>query len=54
LAKDIGFDAMFFSRIDFDEKMQLIKKHQQMKVWRPSEENFGAQKDIMSLLMTQE
>jgi len=25
-----------------------------MKVWRPSEENFGAQKDIMSLLMTQE
>jgi hypothetical protein len=54
LAKDIGFDSMFFTRIDFEEKMQLIKKHQQMKVWRPSEENFGAQKDILSLLMTQE
>lgn len=54
LAKDLGFDAMFFSRIDYDEKMQTIGKRQQIKVWRPSEENFGNQKDVLSILMTQE
>lgn len=30
LAKDIGFDAMFFSRIDTDEKIKL--QHEQDKV----------------------
>ena len=42
LARDIGFDAMFYSRLDFDEKAEMIKNGVYNKVWRPAAENFGA------------
>ena len=36
LAKDIGFDAMFFGRVDVTEKQEDLKNKTRMKVWRPS------------------
>ena len=54
LAKDMGFDAMFFSRIDTDEKIKLQQSKDKVQVWRPDETNFGAKKDILSVVMAQE
>ena len=41
LAKDLGFEAMFFSRLDMIEKSKLFNKKQKIQIWRPDEENFG-------------
>ena len=41
LAHDMGFDAMFFSRIDLQEKAKLAKERNKQQIWRPDEENFG-------------
>jgi hypothetical protein len=54
LAKDIGFDAMFFGRADLEEKAGDLVNKTRMKIWRPSEENFGKEKDMLTLLMTME
>jgi len=54
LAKDIGFDAMFFGRADIEEKVEHLKNKTRMTIWRPSEENFQKEKDILTLLMTME
>mmetsp|Transcript_32820 Transcript_32820/g.50127 ORF Transcript_32820/g.50127 Transcript_32820/m.50127 type:complete len:226 (+) Transcript_32820:1364-2041(+) len=53
LARDVGFDGLFFSRMDISEKKELRKKHQKQQVWRPHEENFGKQKDILSVVIDQ-
>jgi len=51
LARDIGFDAMFFSRIDAEEKLKLQKNKEKVQVWRADETNFGPKKDILSIVM---
>lgn len=53
LARDVGFDAMFFSRVDIAEKIEMRAKKRKSAVWRPHEENFGHQKDILALNMDQ-
>ena len=45
---------MFFSRMDTNEKKQKALSKNKLSVWRPAEENFGAQKDILTVMMTQE
>lgn len=42
LARDIGFDAMFYSRVDAKAKLENFEKKQKLGVWRPAEDNFGA------------
>lgn len=51
LAKDMGFDALFFSRIDTEEKVKLQHSQDKVQVWRPDEANFGSKKDILSIVM---
>lgn len=51
LAKDMGFDAMFFARVDTSEKIKLQHQQDKVQVWRPDEENFGSKKDILSIVM---
>lgn len=53
LARDVGFDTMMFSRMDIEEKYYVRNKTRQFSVWRPHEENFGKQKDILSLVIDQ-
>jgi len=48
LARDFGFDAMFFSRVDIAEKIEMRAQKKKTEVWRPHEENFGDQKDILA------
>jgi len=45
---------MFFGRVDVTEKQEDLKNKTRLKVWRPSEENFSDDKDILTLLMTME
>ena len=45
---------MFFARVDAEEKKQTFDSKSKVKVWRPSEQNFGSQKDILTILMAQE
>ena len=54
LARDLGFDAMFFTRMDTQEKKQKVHDKNKISIWRPAEENFGAQKDILTVMMSQE
>ena len=54
LAKDMGFDAMFFARVDYSEKEKLKKEKDAIEVWRADERNFGPTKDILSILLIQE
>jgi hypothetical protein len=51
LARDVGFDTMMFSRMDIEEKYYVRNHTRQFSVWRPHEENFGKQKDILSLVI---
>lgn len=44
---------MMFSRMDIEEKYYVRNKTRQLSVWRPHEENFGKQKDILSLVIDQ-
>ena len=44
---------MFFSRVDLQEKIQMRAQKKKYAVWRPHEENFGQQKDILALTMDQ-
>jgi hypothetical protein len=53
LARDFGFDAMFYSRVDIKEKEEMRKKHTKYQVWRTAEQNFGNQKDILALTSDQ-
>ena len=53
LARDVGFDGMFFSRVDISEKKEMRKKHVTQQIWRPHEENFGKQKDILAMTIDQ-
>lgn len=53
LARDVGFDAMFFSRVDIAEKKEMRANKAKNQVWRPHEENFGNQKEILALNMDQ-
>ena len=41
LAHDVGFEALFFSRVDIHEKEWLRKNKKKTMVWRPNQENFG-------------
>jgi alpha-mannosidase len=43
LYAEMGFDAMFFSRIEYQERKKYSEKeNQHMKfIWRPSSRNFG-------------
>jgi hypothetical protein len=38
---EMGFDAMFFSRMDEDDKKQRKKDQAMTFLWRPGKENFG-------------
>lgn len=44
---------MFFSRMDIEEKKAVRAEKRLTTVWRPHEENFGKQKDILSFVMDQ-
>lgn len=46
----MGMDAMFYTRIDYLHKDELIAKKDTEQVWRPDEANFGAKKDVLSVL----
>jgi alpha-mannosidase len=37
LATDMGFEAMFYSRVDTDDKVKITKNKEKVSVWRPSE-----------------
>lgn len=42
LFAEMGFEAMFFSRIEYQERNLWQEKEQHMKyLWRPSSKNFG-------------
>ena len=45
LFAEMGFDAMFFSRIEYEERNKWsTRESQHMKyLWRPSSKNFGDQ-----------
>ena len=51
LARDIGFDILMFSRVTQEEKQHMRNMKSRTSVWRPHEENFGKQKDILSITM---
>ena len=44
----MGFDALFFSRLDQDEKFYRSKKRQMNFLWRPSSSNFGNQYQLLT------
>lgn len=54
LATDLGFDAMFFSREDIQQKKQTFDKKEKLQVWRADEANFGDSKDVLQSLITSE
>jgi len=41
LFSEMGFDAMFFSRMDEDDKRQRKQDQAMTFLWRPGKENFG-------------
>lgn len=45
---------MFFARVDTEEKMKLQHNQDKVQVWRADEDNFGAKKDILSVVLAQE
>jgi hypothetical protein len=47
---ELGFDAMFFSRLDRDEKDQRQKpdKRAMTYLWRPGKSHFGNQHQILT------
>lgn len=44
----MGFDALFFSRLDDPEKTERGKKKSMNYLWRPSSQNFGNQYQILT------
>lgn len=49
LAKDVGIEALFIQRADREEKEWKRKHKERIQIWRPFEESFGAQKEIISV-----
>lgn len=54
MARDLGFDALFFTRVDTEEKIKLQQNKEKVQVWRADESNFGSKKDVLSIVMAQE
>jgi hypothetical protein len=42
---------MFFSRVDIAEKVHLRALKRKSMVWRPNEENFGKQQDVLAFVI---
>jgi alpha-mannosidase len=50
LFHDLGFDAVFFARMDWDQSKQRFdpKNRGSHFIWRPFSNNFGKQKEIFA------
>jgi len=48
LYAEMGFDAMFFSRLDRDEKDQRSRERKMTYLWRPGHNHFGNQNQILT------
>lgn len=48
LLAQMGFDALFFSRLDGAEKNERAKKRSMNFLWRPSSSNFGNQYQVLT------
>lgn len=44
----MGFEAVFFSRLDFNEKIMRIKQRAMNFLWRPSFSHFGTSRQIFT------
>ena len=44
LFADFGFDAMFFARLDMEDKAEKVKDRAMDFLWRPQSKHFGIQK----------
>ena len=51
LAKDVGFDMMYFSKVNLAERKEMRTNKTRTQVWRPHEENLGKRKDILSVTL---
>lgn len=48
LFADFGFEAIFMSRLDREDKEERLRKKSMQFLWRPSSKHFGAQKQIFT------
>jgi hypothetical protein len=53
LAHDVGHNLQMFSKADGAQLQHMRNNKTRVQVWRPSEENFGRQKQILSSLIHQ-
>lgn len=54
MARDFGFDIMYYSRVDINEKQHMRNTKKRTQVFRPHQENFGKQKDILGITLDQQ
>ena len=48
LFAELGFEAIFMSRLDREDKEERLKKKSMQFLWRPHSKHFGAQKQILA------
>jgi len=48
LFQEMGFDAQFFSRMDYLEKKKRKEDQSMTFLWRPAQTNFGNQHQILT------
>lgn len=50
LFHDLGFEALFFARMNFNDTLDRFKpeNHESHFLWRPFSKSFGNQKEILS------
>ena len=51
LFADMGFDAWFFARLDFQDKDKRMKDNSMQFIWRPFSKNLGKQAQIFTHAM---
>lgn len=49
LFADFGFDAVFFTRMSYQVREELMRTESSAFLWRPFPKHFGAQKQILAL-----
>jgi hypothetical protein len=51
LFADMGFDAWFFARLDYQDKENRLNEQAMQYLWRPMAQHFGKDKQIMTYAM---
>lgn len=51
LFADMGFDAWFFARLDYQDKENRLQNKSMQYLWRPMSQHFGSEKEIMTYAM---